>query len=113
MEEKTVLTCPNKACGKVFAKPLTTLNLQQSSKESYNACPYCLTEITVKENESENPPEKSGTKATFLNETPNRNQENANNCKYHFGFVSEREKSQQIPEECMLCAEIMECMRKK
>jgi hypothetical protein len=33
-------------------------------------------------------------------------------CTHHFGFLSERSSKEKIPEECMACAEIVNCMLK-
>jgi DNA-directed RNA polymerase subunit RPC12/RpoP len=109
--KQTILTCPNKACGKVFAKPLTTLTLKQDSKEPYNACPYCLTEITMPEPESKNPFEKTTTEIAFLEEKSSQNHEEISNCKHYFGYMNQKEHKQQMPEECMLCSRIIECMK--
>jgi hypothetical protein len=48
-------TCRNAACGKVFTKPLRALNLQLGSEGLYDACPYCLTEITADDEKTEEP----------------------------------------------------------
>ena len=115
MEEKTVLVCPNKVCGKVFAKPLKTIKLHQGSKEQYDACPFCLTEITITEIECKNPPEKKTIKAPLApskDETIKKDRK-AFGCKYHLGYLSEKENRQQISEECMVCKELIECMHKK
>jgi hypothetical protein len=112
MEEKN-LVCPNKGCGKVFAKPLKTIKLHQSSKEYHNNCPYCLTEITINEIESKNPHEKTAVETTLSEEEPSKRIEKSFSCKYHPGYLSEREHKQQIPEECMVCMELIECMQKK
>lgn len=105
-----MLVCPNKACGKAFAKPLKTTKLHEGSKENYNACPYCLTEILNAENE--NPPEAIATEATISKEMPNQKQERALSCKYYCGYLSEKEHKLQISEECMVCTELIECMHK-
>jgi hypothetical protein len=107
-----MLTCTNIACGKVFSEPLTTLNFKRSSKEHYTACPYCLTEITI-DTESSNPPEKIITKIGFLEEKPSQNQEELSNCSHYFGYMSMQEHKKQMPEECMLCSQILECMVKE
>jgi transcriptional antiterminator len=112
MEEKIALVCPNKACGKVFNKPLKTQNLK-GSKEHYNACPYCLAEITINEMEGKNPPEKTDTEATFSNSEPSKKEEKSFTCKHYSGYMSEKEHRQQFPEECMICRELIECMNKK
>jgi hypothetical protein len=113
MEEKTIIVCPNKACEKVFAKPLTTLKIQEDSKEYYNACPYCLTEISIIEAESKNPQEKIATEDKLSKEEAGQKIEKVLDCKYYFGYLSEKEHKQQMPEECMVCRELIECMHKK
>jgi hypothetical protein len=108
-----MLTCPNDACRKVFTEPLTTINLQQSSKEQYNACPYCLTEITITETENPDPTEKESTENAFLEEKPDQSQEKISSCTHYFGYMSEKEHKLQMPDECMLCSQIIKCMIKE
>ena len=33
-------------------------------------------------------------------------------CTHHFGYLSERSSKEKIPEECMACPEIVNCMLK-
>jgi len=33
-------------------------------------------------------------------------------CTHHFGYLSERSSKEKIPDECMACAEIVNCMLK-
>ena len=112
-KNNVIITCTNDACKKVITKPLKTLNRQRSSKEPYYACPYCLTEITLTETENENEPEKTDADVDVLEEEPGQNQEKLSDCKHYFGYMSEKEHKQQMPEECMLCAKIIDCMIKK
>jgi hypothetical protein len=111
MSEKALLTCPNKSCEKVFAKPLKTINLQQSSEETYNACPYCLTEITFIEPEGGNPSEETIIEVSSNADMPNQEKELA--CKYHMGYLNEKERTTSIPDECILCKKIIDCMLEK
>jgi hypothetical protein len=111
--ENTKVTCPNKACGKVFVKALSTTNLQKNSKASYSACPHCLTEIAISEYESENPPKENYSDVEFFDEKPAQNKEQVITCSHHFGYLGEREQKEQISEECLLCPEVIKCMYKK
>jgi len=126
IEEQTkkgsVFTCPNASCGKVFSKPLRALNLQQDPEGPFDACPYCLTEInldntsTVTHDEletfepEETEPEVEKTepaeKHVEIPEVPSE-------CLHHVGFLSERSSKEQIPDECMMCKDIIKCMLKK
>jgi hypothetical protein len=104
--------CPNSSCRKVFPKPLKATNLQKDSSEPYDACPFCLTEITAEnaitfsEADAEKDAEQNG--------SPKRaNAGISPTCKNHFGYLSERPSKEQIPEECLTCREIVQCMLKK
>jgi hypothetical protein len=33
-------------------------------------------------------------------------------CIHHFGYLSKRSKKEKIPEECMICESIVQCMLK-
>lgn len=119
IEEKTkknnAFTCPNVSCGKVFTKPLRALNLQQDSEGSYDACPYCLTEITLDDDLTVSCDEPKETEAEEKEYTEERAEipENPSECGYHLGYLSERSPKEKIPDECMMCKDIVECMLKK
>jgi|WetSurMetagenome_2_1015567.scaffolds.fasta_scaffold31273_2 hypothetical protein len=89
------------------------LNLQKSSKEQYNACPYCLTQITLANNDQ-------NTDYMFEEESPSNaspdekpSQSKPSSCTHYFGYMNEKDHKQQMPEECLLCSQIMACMAKK
>ena len=132
LEEKTkknsTYICPNASCGKVFTKPLRALNLQQDTEEPYDACPYCLTEIvlddepTIAPDEPEifEPEETEEPEAAEIEveETPRVEEqvevpEAPSECPHHLGYLSERSSKEQIPDECMMCKDIVTCMLKK
>jgi hypothetical protein len=37
----------------------------------------------------------------------------SSSCGFHLGYLSERDPKGQIPDECMTCKDIVECMLKK
>lgn len=112
--KKETLTCPSKACGKTFSEPLTTLNLRQNPKERYLACPYCLTKIDI-DTEGSIQQEKVEKETPINGNLPRENQgkEKLSNCTHYFGYMSLEENKKQMPEECMLCSQIIECMVKE
>ena len=105
-----MLTCPNNKCGKVFDKPLQTINLQQNSNTPYNSCPYCFTEITLVESEIENPAETSYKEIKLDKEESPEVLGQTIICNHHLGYLKEKELKQQIPEECILCTRVIDCM---
>jgi hypothetical protein len=44
-------------------------------------------------------------------EKPVQSQEKSSNCKYHFGYLSEKDRTKQIPDDCIICPEIIDCMK--
>jgi hypothetical protein len=111
MENAKMLTCTNKACGKAFSKPLQTINFRKNGNLSYDACPYCLTEIDSAELETLKPLKKpnSNLEVSIEKNSPeDTKQESA--CGNHFGYLKEKKKEQPIPEECILCSKLIDCM---
>lgn len=110
-------TCPNPFCGKIFTSPLKTKNLSSKQTEVYDACPYCLTEITIEKPsmiidlKEEVEIEKSETNVSHVKETPTTPPK-VQECQHHMGYLSKRSKAEKIPEECMMCPKIVECMLK-
>jgi hypothetical protein len=91
------------------------LNLQQDAEGPYNACPYCLTEIPLDDELTVSCDEPKETEAEEKESTEERVEipEKPSECGYHLGYLSERSSKEKIPDECMMCKDIVECMLKK
>ena len=116
-------TCSNPECGRVFDDPIIVQDLSSKNGPSYSACPYCLTEIMIEEN-SEVKEEKRTLKkkraiiknAKALSQKLKPAEQlslKENKCPYYFGYLSQRSRKEEIPEECMTCEKIVQCMLKK
>ena len=115
--------CSNPECERVFANPIIVEDLNLKDGSSYSACPYCLTEIAAEEalevEEEKRIPKKERaeiqeTKAQIPRlKPPQQPSLKEHECPYHLGYLSERTKKENIPEECMTCEKIVECMLKK
>lgn len=103
--EEACLTCNE--CGAKFEKPLFTSVSLQDIIQTYYACPRCLSEILEgkeKETESDHvavPPEQAE-KAQ-----PKPQDEK---CQHFLGYLKKRPKETAIPEACLTCERIIECM---
>ena len=116
-ETESKFTCPNVACGLVFSKPLKAKNLSMQDSEVYDACPRCLTEIATVEASlvvEAKPSAESdeSVEATFSSKKPKTEPPPAVHCSLHFGYLSERPKNENIPDECVVCENIVKCMLK-
>jgi hypothetical protein len=46
-------------------------------------------------------------------ERKNQDSEKPVVCNFHLGYLSERAQKEQIPEECFVCKDIVDCMLRK
>jgi hypothetical protein len=116
-KEDQTFTCSNAACSFVFSKPIKVINLRDEGTQPYDACPRCFTEIIVEtelpvsekpelEVEEEKPQTRIEPHGKKVEEEP------VAKCAHHFGYLSERPKNEQIPDECVTCEHIVKCMLK-
>jgi hypothetical protein len=115
-----MFTCQNPSCKKNFTTPLKTLNLQQNPTEPYFTCPYCLTkietELIAEEKKEEISLEKALPPKVDNGESeakPIKNDDKAAVCQHHIGYLSERTGNEQIPDDCLVCKDIVDCMLRK
>ncbi|MBE0519736.1 hypothetical protein IBX35_01655 [Candidatus Bathyarchaeota archaeon] len=116
-------TCSNPECERVFANPIIVQNLSSKNESSYSACPYCLTEIVIETNSEVEEEKRTVKKKRAKIEEPIAQPTKLkpaeqlslkdNKCPYHFGYLSQRSRKEEIPEECMTCEKIVQCMLKK
>jgi hypothetical protein len=108
---RRTFTCSNPSCKKSFDTPLKTLDLNQDSPRPFDACPYCLNKIPDAKLEK-NKLEKTVEPSISI-EMPIQDKEKGLTCHYYLGYLSEREQKEQIPDECIVCKDILECMLRK
>jgi hypothetical protein len=118
MGEKKNFTCKNPSCKKTFTTPLKTLNLQENTTEPYYACPFCLTKIEEATLSNQEPStdraEQKSQALEVLEQTKSvKNSDKPLACKYYLGYLSEREQKDKIPDDCLLCKNIVDCMLKR
>ncbi|MBS7633235.1 hypothetical protein KEJ15_06435 [Candidatus Bathyarchaeota archaeon] len=101
---------------------MKTENLTAKNEKPYKACPYCLTEVTMETapvvigaepvyvNEHEQP--RIGSVADVSKEKGTSSQPRQPSCPHHLGYLSDRSNKEKIPEECMVCENIVKCMLK-
>lgn len=111
--------CQNASCRLMFSKPLQVKNLTVKDPRPYEACPRCLTAVTSVEGHPPSEPERSPSgEFPEVEETSGSLEEGkaeplvGTQCTHHFGYLGERTKSEQIPEDCMVCENLVKCMVK-
>lgn len=119
--ESQSFTCPNPSCGRAFANPIKAENLGSEKAGSYYACPYCLAEITVEkgssiieEKQKLEVKEIKSKRARVhpAEKKPVQSAPKVKGCAHYFGYLSKRSSKEKIPEECIICENIVQCMLK-
>jgi DNA-directed RNA polymerase subunit RPC12/RpoP len=114
--------CPSDRCGRVFSQPLRLTDLSNKpQEETYYVCPFCFSRVDVNEilKNSESPDVKPNVEPV-LSVLPSKDQrnENANDekkisvseCPHQLGYLKNRSKGAEIPDTCLTCANILQCM---
>ena len=117
-------TCPSDRCGRVFSEPLRLTDLSNRPQEkTYYACPFCFSRVIV--DEILRNPERADVKSHIgpvLSASPSEDQRDekiddkkkitVSECPHQFGFgyLKNRSKGAEIPDKCLTCANILQCM---
>jgi DNA-directed RNA polymerase subunit RPC12/RpoP len=103
-EERT-FTCSE--CGESFGKPLLANVSSQGHVQAYYACPRCLAEIREDDEAETDRNEPSASQEEPGKEQPKLQNEN---CQHFLGYLGKRPRETPIPEACLTCGKIIECM---
>ncbi len=100
------LTCYK--CGKALQKPILARVVTGVNVQTYPACPHCMTRIRGIEvlKEEDRKPEVLRKGSTELGAQPLRDYK----CGHFFGYLNKRQKGAPIPEPCLVCAKMVECL---
>ncbi|MEM1565516.1 MAG: hypothetical protein QW510_00280 [Candidatus Bathyarchaeia archaeon] len=102
-EKTNFSTCS--ACGEIFEKPILATVLSSGSSRVYYACPRCLTKVR------EVPVRKASEDDGEVPVKVVKSQGEAKGgCPRFFGFLKKRPKNMPIPDECLTCDKMIECL---
>jgi uncharacterized Zn-finger protein len=99
------LKCPYKGCGKSFDKPTVLTDSSSMPRQTYYACPYCMSKLDIIVENMK----LVGVKTT---EYPKVFDSPAK-CAHYFGFLTAIPKDAPIPDECLICPKVLQCNIKK
>lgn len=104
--DHNVLTC--NGCGKSVADPILAHILTAGHTQSYHACPHCMTrlKITAARKTEDKKPTVSGKEAT----KPEGKSEGNIKCQHSFGYLNKRQKGSPVPEQCLTCTRMVDCL---
>ncbi|MBS7616164.1 hypothetical protein KEJ45_03060 [Candidatus Bathyarchaeota archaeon] len=99
------LKCPYKGCGKTFGKPAVLTDNSTIPRQTYYACPYCMSKIDIVV-ENMKIVDVKPTDYPKVFDSPAK-------CVHYFGFLNSIPKDMPIPDECLVCPKVLQCSVRK
>jgi len=101
------LVCPYVGCGRSFAKPTVLTDESKLPRETYYACPHCYSRLEILVDDSKKMRVVSVRRASDPGDIA------PPYCHHYFGFLQGIAEKVSLPDECLTCAKIMQCLVKK
>lgn len=114
-EENNTNTLTCNECKTQFQKPIVATLTCQTGTQKYYACPYCLAEIrqTQQPHKQEQPKAKETHRPKPPPVTPatrTTQETTQTGCTHNIGYLKTRPKNTPIPDECLTCDKMVDCM---
>ena len=94
-------------CGETYSMPLLATLTSEGASQEYYACPRCLTKVgEVKTQQKEETTETSPINPKQSEATL----DSSTGCQHSLGFLKKRPKNMAIPDECLTCGKMVECL---
>ena len=105
------------ACGEDFEQPLFAMVFSDSLVEEYYACPKCLSKVAsvarqkdFEVDEVEEEAEVEEPVALKFEAAVESSVGDVAGCAHSLGYLKRRPKNTPIPEECLTCSKMIDCM---
>jgi hypothetical protein len=107
-------------CGEEFEKPLRASVFSGSQISEYYACPRCLSEVMCEDKEEWVADQETPDKLLLSEEKvqeislkaaeSNRENGSETTCERGLGYLKKRPRDTAIPDQCLICASMIDCM---
>ncbi len=102
------LTCDG--CGENFEKPILATIISGGPSRTYYACPRCLTKVgDVKPTKNERSEGEEKTPMVVFRKNKEGESDEAR-CGHFLGYLRKRPKNMPIPDDCLTCSKMIECL---
>ena len=102
LNESELIACPNPKCKREIIEPIVITDSSTSPLRRYYGCPHCFIEI--------NSVFIIGQKKELLNKRTENEEKTSLLCNHQFGYLASRPKDIPIPQQCLVCLKLLECM---
>jgi len=99
------LKCPYSGCGKLFERPTILTESSTLPRQTYYACPYCMSKIDIKTDNLK----VVGVKAMEYSKVF----DSPAKCAHYSSFLNAMSYDMAVPDDCLVCPKILQCGIKK
>lgn len=96
-------------CKAAFQEPVIATISSSDSAQTYYACPRCLTEVDNYEDQKNRETRKEEPIVNDIKKGITESEEDVE-CKHYFGYLKKRPTNISVPEECLTCSKMIECL---
>ena len=136
--ESGAIICPNPKCHREIEEPILLNNLSTTPAEQYYACPHCFIKLDEEDENKEDitqestsgpslhpalekvldaisaqPQKEEKEKEETSVKSPKKDEKGPSECSHRFGYLASRARDAPIPQECLTCPKIVDCMLKR
>jgi DNA-directed RNA polymerase subunit RPC12/RpoP len=96
-------------CGEEFQKPILATVSSNVSVQKYFACPRCFTKVSDVESRKDQENKEAAFSAKEAKKAVAKLEEGVK-CNHFWGYLKKRPKNTPIPDECLTCDKMIECL---
>ncbi|MEM0008138.1 MAG: hypothetical protein QXR89_07745 [Candidatus Bathyarchaeia archaeon] len=97
-------------CGENFEKPILATIVSGGSSKTYYACPRCLTKVGEVKTTRHDQSEEAEKSSTVVLRKKEESKSEEVKCEHFLGYLRKRPKNTPIPDECLTCSKMIECL---
>lgn len=104
--------CSCEACGRAFENAVKLTNLSVVPQQTYNACPFCFSRLEEIALEEAANIETLAVERSISTEQTQESSETPEHikCPHHLGYLKKRPKDAPIPDACLTCQKMIQCL---
>jgi len=110
--ESRIVICPNPKCHRKI-EPILLNKLSTAPVEQYYACPHCFIKLDVISTQPQKQKEEKKKKEEPPAKPPEKKEKGPSRCAGYIGYLATLPKNKPIPEECLTCPKVLDCVMKK
>lgn len=100
------LRCPYKGCEKSFEKPTVLTDKSSIPRQSFYACPFCMSKIDIVTDNMKIVGVKPVEYPPTVFDSPAK-------CAHFSGLLGSRPENMPMPDECLVCPKVLQCDARK